>query len=190
MGVLESMIILNCVFRLSWTDLLGVLVAEAETVSLFERESSMTGRRIMANKTVLSTNRYWEYVLLLILLLLALHAFLRPTPTSAYTLIIGHLGLAIEAILPLPQILANHRARSCKGFRLSVLANWLVGDAMKMLFFFASDGDKVPWPFKLCGIFQACCDAGLGFQYWLYGDGKREERSSGEARGWLETNNP
>lgn len=48
---------------------------------------------------------------------------------------------------------------------------------MKMLFFFASDGDKVPWPFKLCGIFQACCDAGLGFQYGIYGDGKGEERS-------------
>lgn len=115
---------------------------------------------------------------MLTLLLLALHTFLRPsTPTSTYTLFIGHLGLAIEAILPLPQILANHRARSCKGFRLSVLANWLVGDAMKMMFFFASDGDKVPWPFKLCGIFQACCDAGLGFQYWIYGaDGKAEER--------------
>lgn len=33
MGVLESMFILNCVLSLSQTDLLWVLVAEAETVS-------------------------------------------------------------------------------------------------------------------------------------------------------------
>lgn len=136
----------------------------------------------LKSKLILLLNicSYWDYLLLLTLLLLTLHTFLRPTPTSTYTLFIGHLGLAIEAILPLPQMLANHRARSCKGFRLSVLANWLVGDAMKMLFFFASDGDKVPWPFKLCGIFQACCDAGLGFQYWIYGNGKGEERSLAE----------
>lgn len=109
------------------------------------------------------------------LVLFVLHTILSPTPTSLYTLLIGYLGLAVEATLPLPQILANARNGSCKGFRLSVLANWLVGDAMKMSFFFLSEEDKVPWAFKMCGIFQACCDAGLGMQYWAYGDGKVEE---------------
>lgn len=46
---------------------------------------------------------------------------------------------------------------------------------MKMGFFFLSEEDKVPWAFKMCGIFQACCDAGLGVQYWVYGDGEGEE---------------
>lgn len=119
--------------------------------------------------------RYWEFLLSLTLLLAVLHTLFTPhTAGSLYTLLIGCLGLAIEATLPLPQILANHRARSCKGFRVSVLVNWLVGDAMKMGFFFLSEEGKVPWAFKMCGIFQACCDAGLGVQWWIFGDGEEE----------------
>jgi hypothetical protein len=101
-----------------------------------------------------------------------LHTFIRPTYSSTYTQIIGYIGLAIEAILPLPQVMANQRAQSCEGFRFSVLANWLVGDAMKMGYFFMSEPGKVPWAFKMCGIFQACCDAGLGVQYYMYGGGQ------------------
>ena len=54
-----------------------------------------------------------------------------------------------------------------------MLANWLVGDAFKMVFFFAKGADQVPWAFKLCGIFQACCDCLLGVQFALWGDGER-----------------
>ena len=125
--------------------------------------------------TVPAPIRYWEYLLGLTLTLLALHTFFRPTRSSLYNEFIGYLGLAIEAILPLPQILANQRAQSCKGFRVSVLANWLLGDAMKMGFFFSSEPGKVPWAFKLSGIFQACCDVILGVQYWLYGDGQDDK---------------
>lgn len=42
---------------------------------------------------------------------------------------------------------------------------------MKMSFFFFSDGEKVPWAFKLCGLFQFACDIYLGSQYWRFGDG-------------------
>ena len=123
--------------------------------------------------------RYWEYLLGLTLTLLVLHTLLRPTSSSVYTQAIGYVGLAIEATLPLPQIFANQRAQSCKGFRVSVLANWLLGDAMKMGFFFMSESGKVPWAFKLCGIFQACCDAGLGLQWWTYGDGQEDRGRKG-----------
>ena len=123
----------------------------------------------------------------LTLTLLALHTFFRPTRSSLYNESIGYLGLAIEAILPLPQILANQRAQSCKGFRVSVLANWLLGDAMKMGFFFSSEPGKIPWAFKLSGIFQACCDVILGVQYWLYGDGQddKDQRAGLEKEGRL-----
>ena len=53
-----------------------------------------------------------------------------------------------------------------------MLANWLLGDAMKMGFFFLSEEGKVPWAFKMCGIFQACCDAGLGVQWMVFGNGE------------------
>ncbi len=120
-------------------------------------------------------HRYWEYLAALTLLLLVLHTLLSPLhPSSLYTKIIGYLGLAIEATLPLPQIFANARARSCKGFRVSVLANWLLGDTMKISYYLVSESGKVPLAFKMCGVFQACCDAVLGAQWWVYGEGRQE----------------
>ncbi|KAG0646538.1 hypothetical protein D0Z07_7659 [Hyphodiscus hymeniophilus] len=92
-----------------------------------------------------------------------------PLLVLPYTLI-GYLGLSIEATLPLPQIFSNYRSRSCKGFRISVLASWLAGDFMKMLWFFTATSE-IPWAFKLCGIFQMGCDMFLGFQYLMFGDG-------------------
>jgi solute carrier family 66, member 2 len=124
--------------------------------------------------------RYWQFLLLLFLLCATLHALLSPIPAmaKAYTTLLGALGLSIEAMLPLPQLHVNYVAQSCKGFRLSVLVNWLLGDAMKMCFFFLSADDRVPWPFKACGIFQAVCDVCLGLQYWMYGNGEEEDRDT------------
>lgn len=88
---------------------------------------------------------------------------------ETYSIIIGYIGLGVEAILPIPQILTNSRSRSCKGFRLSLLASWLIGDSMKMFWFFTAT-TEIPWAFKLGGMVQASCDAFLGIQYWMYGD--------------------
>ena len=120
---------------------------------------------------------YWNFIMAFSTGLFALHVFLQPSLTNAqfYTSMLGALGLGIEAVLPIPQILTNYSSQSCRGFRLSVLANWLFGDAMKMAFFFLSPPGKVPWAFKACGVFQACCDLGLGVQYWMYGEGIVED---------------
>ena len=147
---------------------LGVLEVEI-TASVSTNLKVFLGKKArLINSLVLS---YWEYLGALTLVLLVLQTYSGPNGSPTYTQIIGYVGLAIEAILPLPQVMANQRAQSCKGFRVSVLANWLIGDAMKMSYFFMSDPGKVPWAFKMCGIFQACCDAILGIQYWVYGNG-------------------
>lgn len=96
-----------------------------------------------------------------------------PSIYTLYSSLIGIAGLSIEATLPIPQILANAQSRSCKGFRLSVLGSWLAGDAMKIFWFFTATSE-IPPVFKVCGIFQASCDAFLGVQYWMYGDGPQE----------------
>jgi len=88
---------------------------------------------------------------------------------ETYSVVIGYIGLGVEAILPIPQIMTNMRSRSCKGFRLSLLGSWLIGDAMKMFWFFTAT-TEIPWAFKIGGMFQASCDAFLGIQYWMYGD--------------------
>lgn len=41
---------------------------------------------------------------------------------------------------------------------------------MKMFWFFSAT-TEIPWTFKLCGIFQMCCDSILCGQFLLYGDG-------------------
>lgn len=73
----------------------------------------------------------------------------------------------MEAVLPLPQVVANARTKSTRGFRPSVLASWLAGDVMKMFWFFTATS-TIPWAFKLCAMFQAVCDSLLAAQYLSY----------------------
>ncbi|GAB7351053.1 hypothetical protein MBLNU459_g1533t1 [Dothideomycetes sp. NU459] len=126
-----------------------------------------------------SARPYWSFLGYYTVTLLALQMFFGQNPS--FTALQGYVALGIEATLPLPQIISNQRNRSCKGFRLSVLGNWLVGDAMKMTFFFFAESD-IPWSFKLCGLFQACCDSYLGIQYWMFGDGPSEDALGKEMR--------
>ncbi|OAX82805.1 hypothetical protein ACJ72_02842 [Emergomyces africanus] len=114
---------------------------------------------------------YWTFLSYFVASLLVIHVIFRPISRSdLYISLLGFAGLGVEAFLPVPQIISNQRAQSCKGFRVSVLGSWLLGDAMKMGYFFFS-GDSVPWVFKFCGILQCCCDCYLGVQYWMFGDG-------------------
>ena len=121
---------------------------------------------------ILTLCRYWQFLMYLFLVLVVLEFMLSPFETlyQAYSSFIGCLGLSIEATLPLPQILTNARSKSCKGFRFSVLASWLIGDCMKMYWFFTST-TLIPLAFKVSGIFQASSDFFLGFQYLMYGNG-------------------
>jgi len=123
-----------------------------------------------------SAKPYWHFLLYFTGMLLVLQVLVGEV--SGYSDLLGYIALTIEATLPLPQIFANQSRRCCKGFRLSVLANWLIGDAFKMVFFFTKGQGEVPWAFKLCGIFQACCDLYLGFQYYMFGDGEPEVLTS------------
>lgn len=122
-------------------------------------------------------SRYWQFLLYLFIVLTALELILAPFTGlyAMYSVLLGYIGLSVEATLPLPQIFSNIRSRSCKGFRLSVLASWLAGDAMKMFWFFTST-TEIPLAFKLCGIFQACCDTFLGIQYLMYGSGEHPSK--------------
>ncbi len=118
---------------------------------------------------------YWQFLLYLFISLVALELVFSPVPSlySLYSNAIGAIGLSVEAPLPLPQIYTNYSKRSCKGFRLSVVASWIAGDMMKMFWFFSAT-TEIPWTFKMCGIFQMCCDFFLGGQYWAYGEGQPE----------------
>lgn len=126
-----------------------------------------------------SQRPYWQFLAGYVLTLLALQVLIGASHPWFVSLQ-GYVALGIEAMLPLPQILSNQRNASCKGFRLSVLANWLVGDLFKMAFFFYISQSSIPWAFKACGIFQACCDVYLGVQYLMFGNGPAEPLEMGE----------
>ncbi|KAF2702802.1 hypothetical protein K504DRAFT_419527 [Pleomassaria siparia CBS 279.74] len=122
-----------------------------------------------------SSRPYWTFLSYFTLVLLVLHILLSSTGVFlSYTNLLGYIALAIEATLPLPQLLSNYKRKGCKGFRVSVIVNWVIGDTFKMWFFFASSSGEIPIAFKICGVFQACCDFGLGAQFWIWGDGAEE----------------
>ena len=117
-----------------------------------------------------SRKPYWQFILYFTLTLAVLELLVGFN--GFYIDVQGYFALGVEAILPVPQILENERRRSCKGFRLSVLGNWLVGDVFKLSYFFLSD-NPVPFAFKFCGLVQTVCDLYLGVQYWRFGAGER-----------------
>lgn len=115
---------------------------------------------------------YWQFLLYFFITLVVLELIIAPMDSlyPTYWGLLGAVGLTVEATLPIPQLLANARSGSCRGFRVSLLASWLLGDAFKMYWFFTAT-TSIPWAFKICGMFQAACDAGLGIQYLIYGEG-------------------
>lgn len=115
---------------------------------------------------------YWQFILYLFIGLTILELLLAPLRSvyALYSPMIGYLGLAVEATVPFPQMFANARTRSCKGFRPSIIISWIMGDFMKMHWFFTSP-TEIPMAFKVCGVFQAACDLFLGMQYLKYGAG-------------------
>ncbi|KAI1423006.1 hypothetical protein F5Y12DRAFT_716786 [Xylaria sp. FL1777] len=118
-----------------------------------------------------SSKPYWQFLLYLFVTLSVLELLIAPFNSiyPTYSVLIGYIGLSVEATLPLPQLYANAQSKSCKGFRFSVLASWIVGDSMKMFWFFTAT-TEIPLAFKLCGVFQAICDALIGVQYFIYGN--------------------
>ncbi|RPB03531.1 hypothetical protein L873DRAFT_1633082, partial [Choiromyces venosus 120613-1] len=108
---------------------------------------------------------YWSFLAYFTLTTLTLQLLFGSS--QLFIDLVGYVALGVEATLPIPQVLSNQRSRSCDGFRLSVLASWLLGDVMKMLYFFSAQ--HVGLQFKLCAGVQFVLDAYLGVQFWMFG---------------------
>ncbi|TNY20033.1 hypothetical protein DMC30DRAFT_274732 [Rhodotorula diobovata] len=107
---------------------------------------------------------YLEFTAVLIVvhsaMFLLLHRF------DPYVQLLGFIALGMEATLPIPQLLANYEAKSTAGFRMTVLAGWAIGDAVKTVYFFATPDNGLQ--FKLCSVFQLSVDLLLCAQTFLY----------------------
>jgi hypothetical protein len=95
--------------------------------------------------------------------------------SDAYVNILGLLGLSIEAVLPIPQILTIKQQQSVEGFRPSLLLAWIGGDISKLSFFALSSSNgsgSVAPQFIICGSLQALFDLFIGIQYFMYSTGR------------------
>ncbi|KAF3935252.1 hypothetical protein ABW19_dt0203299 [Dactylella cylindrospora] len=112
-----------------------------------------------------SQRPFWEFLLYFVTTVGVLQLLFGASPF--FISLLGYCALGIEATLPIPQVISNYRNQSCKGFRVSVIIFWLLGDLLKGVFFTYSE---TPLVFKLCGLCQFCFDLTLGYQYYAYGD--------------------
>lgn len=120
-----------------------------------------------------SSQKYWHFLLRLSVVLGILQLIMGNNET--YIGLIGLVGLLIEAILPLPQILTNASRGSVEGFRPSLLVSWIGGDAAKLFFFTysrQSGSDSIAPQFVICAIVQGLLDLFIGLQFYMYSTGK------------------
>ncbi|CAD6884808.1 unnamed protein product [Tilletia controversa] len=78
---------------------------------------------------------------------------------------LGFYALGLEALLPLPQMLANYRAQSLAGLSPVLIAAWLGGDMAKTVYFVYQSS---PPQFLVCGLIQLSIDLVICYQAYIY----------------------
>lgn len=106
--------------------------------------------------------RYWHFVAVFSSTFAVLTVVLRHSDT--YAAFIGILGLFIEALLPLPQILMLQRLQTVENFKAILLISWLGGDCLKLSYLFYGT-KNVSVLFIMAGLFQTGLDLIILGQY-------------------------
>ncbi|KDN48448.1 hypothetical protein K437DRAFT_293895 [Tilletiaria anomala UBC 951] len=87
--------------------------------------------------------------------------------SSVYVAILGTFALGLESMLPVPQLIQNHKRQSLAGFQLSVLGGWTLGDAIKSVYYI---NNGAPVQFIIFGLFQLIVDLLICAQAYTYRD--------------------
>ncbi|EGW35017.1 uncharacterized protein SPAPADRAFT_58148 [Spathaspora passalidarum NRRL Y-27907] len=115
---------------------------------------------------------YWVFVVSFMGFFATCTLFLHSNTTYAST--IGILGLFIESLLPLPQILLLNRLKSVENFKVILLLSWLGGDCIKISYLLYGTND-ISIIFILAGLFQMSLDIYIATQYIQFKYGKHEQ---------------
>ncbi|ODV90765.1 hypothetical protein CANCADRAFT_16922, partial [Tortispora caseinolytica NRRL Y-17796] len=107
---------------------------------------------------------YWKFLTGFIATLLMLQLIFGWS--STYIEIVGFLSTLIEAFLPVPQMIKIHTSQNSDGIRFSLIGSWLLGDLMKIIFYF--NGSNISLQFKLCALLQAFFDICITYQTLRY----------------------
>lgn len=81
--------------------------------------------------------------------------------------ILGTVGLFVESLLPLPQILLLNQLKSVEGFKLLLLLSWLGGDTAKISYLIFGAKNISPL-FLFFALFQTALDLYIAFQYIFF----------------------
>jgi solute carrier family 66, member 2 len=120
--------------------------------------------------------------------------------SSFYNTLLGFFALGLESMLPIPQLIQNHKRQSLAGFQMTVLAGWTFGDAFKVRVWalesrslalsadaLSSPSQSVyylvksaPMQFTIFGLFQLMVDLGICAQAYMYRD--RTARETAEMK--------
>lgn len=109
--------------------------------------------------------KYWNFLGKFSVVFVILTAIFNGS--EFYGSCIGILGLLIESLLPLPQILLLNRLQSIKNFKVILLLSWLGGDLTKLSYL--TYGTKnISIIFILAGLFQMFLDFIIAYQYFHF----------------------
>lgn len=128
-----------------------------------KRLDGSSGARPFGFWTWQNMNSYYVFLALLVVFLGLLQLTLGYF--SIYTTLLGYFALGLESTLPIPQAIINQKRKSLSGFRLSVLAGWLVGDLFKTVYFLIQ---KSPAQFTVCALFQLSIDFVICAQVYFF----------------------
>ncbi|CAN3357396.1 scramblase Any1p [Diutina catenulata] len=106
--------------------------------------------------------KYWRFIGTFAISFAVLTFLLVSSPT--YGTFLGTLGLFIESLLPLPQILMLKRLQSVDNFKLVLLFSWYGGDLTKLGYLWYGTND-VSLIFFMAAFFQMSLDVYIGYQY-------------------------
>ncbi|CAI5757530.1 unnamed protein product [Candida verbasci] len=124
--------------------------------------------------------KYWKYLVYFTGVFSVLTLLLKDS--VFYSNFIGILGLFIESLLPLPQILLLTRLQSVKNFKIILLLSWLGGDLTKISYLLFGT-NNISIIFILAGLFQMSLDLIIAYQYIIlkwYGPWKEPFLDSGD----------
>ncbi|KAK6198874.1 uncharacterized protein RJT21DRAFT_51829 [Scheffersomyces amazonensis] len=130
-------------------------------------------------------NRYWKFILSFAgvfgILTLIFHNSLKWGQT------LGILGLFIESLLPLPQILLLNRLQSIKNFKIILLLSWLGGDLTKLSYLIYGTSN-ISIIFIVAALFQMGLDIIIAYQYihYKYKETDNDEDIETQLQGKLE----
>ncbi|ODV71977.1 Any1p CYBJADRAFT_168998 [Cyberlindnera jadinii NRRL Y-1542] len=95
--------------------------------------------------------------------------------------VLGTVGLFIESLLPLPQILLLNNLKSVEGFKMILLVSWLCGDFTKISYLMYG-AKNISAIFLIFAVFQMSLDFYIAFQYVYFKYYYEPEQESLEMR--------